>query len=237
MSLTPPTLVLFDIDGTLILSGRAGLRGLNRAIEQIYGAGGALDRIPIAGRTDRAIVHDVLESLGVAATPSAFEAIRTAYLEHLAREIVKPADSPSGILPGVERLLEALAPRSDVRLGLLTGNFEHGARIKLSHFALWDRFSFGAFGDDHVDRRALVPIALDRSSAAGHIRPPMDQVVIIGDTPLDVDCAHAHGARAIAVATGPFSVEVLQDAGADLVVGSLESIDAVLDCLTVRTGA
>src|SRR5262245_3238957 len=199
MSATGGSLVLFDIDGTLILSGRAGLRGLNRAVEDLYGVADAMRDVPIAGRTDRAIVHDVLHALGLEPTTPEVDRIRSAYLDHLRHEILKPPTSPSGILPGVATLLDALERRPGVGVGLLTGNFEQGAEIKLAHFVLWRRFSFGAFGDDHVNRRDLVPVALERAREAGHGLQPASRVVIIGDTPLDVDCAHAHGARAVGV--------------------------------------
>jgi len=227
MSATAQTLVLFDIDGTLILSGKAGLRGLAGAVRHLYGIDGSLDHVPLAGRTDRAIVSDVLTEIGRDPTADEIERLRATYLHQLQQEIGKPVADRSGVLPGVPGLLDALEERSDLRVGLLTGNFEQGARIKLEHFALWHRFSFGAFGDDHVDRRALVPVALDRARAAGHPASAAE-IVIIGDTPLDVDCALAHGARAIGVATGHFSSSELETAGAGLVVESLEEIDTVV---------
>jgi len=228
MSATAPTLVLFDIDGTLILSGKAGLRGLAGAVRHLYGADGSLDHVPLAGRTDRAIVSDVLTEIGRDPTADEIERLRATYLHQLQQEIGKPVADRSGVLPGVPGLLDALEARSDLRVGLLTGNFEQGARIKLEYFALWHRFSFGAFGDDHVDRRALVPIALERARAAGHPPASAADVVIIGDTPLDVDCALAHGARSIGVTTGHFSSRELETAGAGLVVHSLEEIERLL---------
>ncbi len=108
-----------------------------------------------------------------------------------------------------------------MHVGLLTGNFEPGARIKLGHFDLWRRFRFGAFGDDHLDRRALVPVAIARAREAGVPAVADGRVVVIGDTPLDVDCARAHGARAVAVATGPFNRAALEATGADVVVNTL----------------
>jgi phosphoglycolate phosphatase-like HAD superfamily hydrolase len=210
-------LVLFDIDGTLIQTGRAGVRGMNAAFERLYGVARALDGTLIAGRTDRGIVADVLRRIGREAGDDAIAALREAYLADLATEIARPVAAPSGILPGVSALLDALEARDDVRLGLLTGNFQGGARIKLGHFDLWRRFAFGAFGDDHADRRPLVEIAVDRSG----VRVPCGQVIVIGDTPLDVDCARAYGARAIGVATGPYPKAALEDAGAHLVVDTL----------------
>lgn len=219
-------LVLFDIDGTLILSGRAGVRGMNVAFERLYGITGALDRISMAGRTDRAIVIDALRAIDRDATDAEILRVRDAYCESLAAEIVKPVTDPYGVLPGVVSALDALATRSHVGVGLLTGNFERGAAIKLGHFDLRTRFAFGAFGDDHVDRRDLVPVALARAHEAIRDVPPASRVVVIGDTPLDIDCAKAHGARAVGVATGPFSASDLSAAGADLTLETLEDVHA-----------
>lgn len=224
MSSPAPWIVLFDIDGTLVLTGRAGLRGMNAAFSRLYGSVEALVGIPVAGRTDRAIVSDALRAAGLAVTSDEILRLRDAYVADLQIEIGKPVPDFSGVLPGVEALLDELEARPDVSVGLLTGNFEAGARIKLGHFDLWDRFAFGAFGDDHDDRNALVPIALSRAREAGIAEPPADRVVVIGDTPLDVACARAHGARAVAVATGSYSSDQLRDAGADVVVDTL--IDA-----------
>jgi phosphoglycolate phosphatase len=225
-------LVLWDVDGTLIQSGRAGLRGMNAAFRDLYGAASALDDVPFAGRTDRAIVGDVLRALGRQAGEVEIAQLRDAYLAHLRVEIRRPVPGhPSGVLPGVTDLLGRLSGDPSVALGLLTGNFERGAAIKLGHFSLWDAFGFGAFGDRHVDRRDLVPVAIARARDAGWRGRAPDDVVVIGDTPLDVDCAHAHGARAIAVATGPFSVEILARASPDLVVSTLADTDRLAEFL------
>lgn len=226
MTTDAPWIVLFDIDGTLVLTGRAGLRGMTAAFTRLYGVTAALEGIPIAGRTDCAIVSDALRSIGREPTAAEIARLRDAYIDDLRVEIGRPVADPSGVLPGVSGLLDQLSARPDVALGLLTGNFEAGARIKLGHFDLWRRFPFGAFGDDHADRRALVPIALTRARDAGVGTHP-DRVVVIGDTPLDIECARAHGARAVAVATGPFDVDALRAAGADVVVRTLEELGAV----------
>jgi phosphoglycolate phosphatase-like HAD superfamily hydrolase len=230
MSRHAPTLVLFDIDGTLILSGRAGVRALNRALAQMYGRADVLDGIPVAGRTDRAIVTDALVDVGVEPTPAAIDAVRHAYLATLPEELARPVRDPSGVLGGVPALLDELDRRADLRVGLLTGNFEQGAEMKLKHFQLWHRFGFGAFGDDHLDRRDLVPVAIARAIGAPPFRDAC-RVVVIGDTQLDIDCARAHGACAIAVATGGSSRAQLEAAGADVVVDSLAELDAILPWL------
>jgi phosphoglycolate phosphatase-like HAD superfamily hydrolase len=218
--------VLFDIDGTLIQTGRAGVRGLNAAFARLHGCARALDGVPIAGRTDRAIVGDVLRAIGIEPTEERIFELRDGYLEDLRREIRVPVAEPSGVLPGVGPLLDALETEPHLHVGLLTGNFEGGASIKLGHFDLWRRFGFGAFGDGHANRRDLVPVACDGASRTGCPSVPPDRIWIIGDTPLDVDCAKAHGARAVGVATGPALLEEL--AGADLVVETLEDTQALV---------
>jgi len=219
--------VLFDIDGTLIHSARAGLRGMNAAFQALYGVSGALDHVSLAGRTDRAIVGDVFTRLGLEPTDDAVFALRESYLTHLADELSRPVPGAL-MLPGVVAVLDRLAARDDVAVGLLTGNFERGAAIKLGHFQLWSRFAFGAFGDAHVNRRDLVPIARAHVDRLGAGPIPASRVIVIGDTPLDVDCARAHGARSIGVATGPFSTAQLDDAGADLAIETLEDVERVL---------
>jgi phosphoglycolate phosphatase len=225
--------VLFDIDGTLIHSARAGLRGMNAAFQSLYGVWGALDRVSLAGRTDRAIVGDVLNGLGLEPTDEAVFALREMYVEHLAAEMSRPVPGAL-MLPGVTAVLDALDSRDDVAVGLLTGNFERGAEIKLGYFQLWPRFTFGAFGDLHVNRRDLVPVARAQVDRLLGTAVPPSSVVVIGDTPLDIDCAQAHGARSVGVTTGPFTRRDLENAGADLVLDTLEDVDAVLEFLDAQ---
>jgi len=223
------TLVLFDIDGTLVLTGRAGVRALERALSEICGRAGMLDGVAIAGRTDRAIITDALTAGGLALTEPTYFAVRDRYCDYLAGEVHADTPHPKLVLPGVASALEQLRPleaEGAVSVGLLTGNFVRGAEIKLGHFDLWTRFTFGAFGDGHVDRRDLVPVAIDAAARAGEGTFAAEQIVIIGDTPADVDCAHAHGARAIAVATGTYSVEQLKATGAEVVVPDLSDWSA-----------
>jgi len=233
-------LLLFDIDGTLLLSGRAGVRGLGLAMDRLYGRPDAIEGVEMAGRTDRAIVIEVLRAIGRTPDDDEVRRVREMYCECLAAEIKRPVPHPSGILPGVSALLDLLEARDHASMGLLTGNFERGAAIKLGHFDLHRRFSFGAFGDDHVNRRDLVPIALERarSQFQRHDLHPR-QAVVIGDTPLDVDCAKAHGALAVAVATGGYDAASLAASGADLVLETLEEHDRLFDWLrlaALRTG-
>jgi phosphoglycolate phosphatase len=221
-------LILFDIDGTLVLTGRAGVRALDRAMLDVLGKRDALEGISIAGRTDRAIITDALAAIGTPITDDLVAKMRDAYCGYLGGEVDRDSPHPKLILPGVVAALDKLAPleaAGDVAVGLLTGNFARGAEIKLGYFDLWRRFRFGAFGDHHVDRRDLVPLALDAAEKAGAGRFEPSQAIIVGDTPADVDCAHAHGAKAIAVATGAFDEAALKATGAEVVVSDLLNWD------------
>jgi phosphoglycolate phosphatase-like HAD superfamily hydrolase len=156
--------------------------------------------------------------------------VHNTYVAYLEREIHQPGPQ-KGVLPGVRALLEALALRNDVFLGLLTGNFERGARIKLEYFDLWRYFRFGAFGDGAHDRNGLLQTALARAAASGC--PPLSasDIVIVGDTPLDVAVALAGGARSLAVATGSFSVETLRASGAHVVLQDLSDLASAVEAL------
>ena len=227
-------LVLFDIDGTLVLTGRAGIRALDRALFDVLGHKNGLDGISIAGRTDRAIITDALNAAGIRVTDELVLMVRDAYCGHLGGEVDADSPHPKLVLPGVVAALDALAQQEsdgDVAVGLLTGNFARGAEIKLGYFDLWRRFRFGAFGDHHVSRRDLVPLAVEAADRDGAGRFTLSQVVIVGDTPADVDCAHAHGATAIAVATGGFDEAALTATGADVVVSDLLNWRAAWDQL------
>jgi phosphoglycolate phosphatase len=230
-----PTIVLFDIDGTLIRTGRAGSRAMNRAFEDLFGVPSAFDGIQMAGRTDKSILEDAATRAGVGLSEPNFRRFRNRYFERLLEALTEAGPRPStnargalsnidgrkGVLPGVQPLLEALAPRSDVFLALLTGNCEEGARIKLEHFDLWKFFRCGAFGDDVNDRNELFGVAMRRAEACGAPQVAPQNVIVVGDTVLDVACATAAGARSVAVATGPSDSETLRQSGADVVVEDL----------------
>ncbi|HEY8536228.1 MAG TPA: HAD family hydrolase [Vicinamibacterales bacterium] len=226
-------LLLFDIDGTLIVTGGAGIRAMNRAFLEVFGVPDALDGIEVAGRTDSSILADAMARHGVAPGAEAESAFRERYLACLRAEVPGiPAGTGLGVLPGVSALLEALRPMPTAFLGLLTGNYPEAAEVKLSHFGLWEYFRCGAFGDDHPDRNHLVPIALDRARACG-LPPHVDggRIVVIGDTPRDIACARAHGARCLAVATGIHDAGALARAGADVVLEDLSDTPRALDAL------
>jgi phosphoglycolate phosphatase len=225
-------LILFDIDGTLVLTGGAGLRAMNRACEDIVGHQSALKGIAVAGRTDWIILQDALGLHGKTLDRQLLDELRDRYVEHLREEIGYPGTGVKGVMPGIRDLLDALHARDDVALGLLTGNFAEGARIKLEYFDLWKYFRWGAFGGDAWDRNQLVPIAVDRARTLGIAEAHASDVVVIGDTPHDVACALAGGATAIGVATGSYSADQLRAAGAAHVFDDLSDTPAVLAQLT-----
>jgi len=228
-------LILFDIDGTLVLTGGAGGRAMARAFEEVFGLPHGMAAISMAGRTDAWIVAQMAEHHGLPCTPEIFERFHEAYIGHLTEEIHKPGPQ-KGILPGVRDVLEALAAHSRAHLALLTGNFERGARIKLEYFDLWRYFAAGAFGDRTHDRNSLLATALARVAAAGGPAITPAETVIVGDTPLDVAVALAGGARSLAVATGSYDVEALRASGADVVVEDLMDIEMVLEGLGLDSG-
>ena len=224
-------LVLFDIDGTLVLTGGAGLRAMNRACTEIAGHADALAGIPVAGRTDRIILTDVVAKLGRELDERLLTELRDSYLLHLREEIELPGHGVKAVMPGIRDLLDALSARDDVFVGLLTGNFEEGARIKLGHFDLWRYFRCGAYGDDAADRNALVPFAVERARRLGLPELGHEHVLVVGDTPHDVACARAVGALPVGVATGGFSASQLRASGADVVFEDLGETDAFLALL------
>jgi len=215
-------LFLFDIDGTLVLTGGAGLRALNRAFARVLGLEGACQGYSAAGKTDPLIVEEIVGMrLGRAPTPEETEAVLAAYLEALPEEVASA--ERYRVMPAVEPVLELLAGRR-ATIGLATGNVEAGARIKLARADLWRRFPFGGYGSDARERGQLVRRAIERGAAhAGRAFEGHD-VVVVGDTRHDVEAAHACGAFALGVATGPESVDQLRAAGAEVALATLEEL-------------
>ena len=201
---------------------------MSRAFEEEFSIPNAFQGVPMAGRTDAWILNDAAAAHGIPPNSPGLARFQQVYLRHLAAELEKPGVGRKGVMPGVRELLEALAPRQDVYLALLTGNYEAGARLKLRHFDLWKYFPCGAFGDDAPHRNVLVPKALTAVRACGGPAFVAAEAVVIGDTPLDVGCAAHVGARSLAVATGSHSIEELRAAGADIVLQDLSDTDHVL---------
>jgi len=201
------TLLLWDIDGTLLLSGGAGERALQVALRDAFGLTDSIADIELAGRTDRWIARRVLGRFHLPETDESIARYLDAYLNILARELARPGGQ---ILPGVPEILALLARRSDIAQGLLTGNLRRGAEIKLRAHGLWAHFPFGAFADDAELRNDLGPHALRRAREHHGVAFPPDRVFVIGDTPHDIACGQAIGARTIGVATGRYSVDDLR---------------------------
>jgi phosphoglycolate phosphatase-like HAD superfamily hydrolase len=190
---------LFDIDGTLLSSGGAGKAALEEGLAEEFGVLGTMDNFVLSGRTDNAIVSDLLRLSGLADSAGNRARLFAGYLRHLPGCLAR---CTGRVLPGVQALLELLAARRDIAVGLLTGNIRAGARLKLGHYGLYEHFAFGGFGDRHHHRDDVAREALDevQRHLGGTVDP--DRVWVIGDTPLDVNCARAIGARAVAVVTG-----------------------------------
>ena len=219
--MTVTHLVLFDIDGTLLRCGRQVGKLFVDALTEVFGSYGRLDGYSFGGKTDPRIVIDLIRATGLDDSEilPKLGRMREIYLENLERGLRR---ENMRLLPGVRALLERLAAREDVLLGLLTGNWRGGAEIKLGRFELNHFFAVGAYGDDGVNRRDLVPVALERASAlCGRSFEPC-RTLIIGDTVLDVDCARSAGVPSMGVATGFTDAECLAAAGADWVFPDLE---------------
>ncbi len=209
-------LFLFDIDGTLISARGLGRAALKTALERVFGTAGAIDEYDLRGKTDPRILHDVLGAAGV---PRATIETRVAEcFEVYVREL--------------EARLGALSARRDAVVGLLTGNIEPGARVKLRPTGLLPRFRVGAFGSDDMDRRRLPLIARERARRLTGHDFDFERVTIIGDTPHDVDCARACGAVAVAVATGQYPAAELAACAPDLLFPSFADVDRSLAALT-----
>ena len=226
-------LVLFDIDGTILLTAGAGRRAIVAALAEAVGPTPAFERIRFDGKTDPQIVAEMLEAAG---QPEPRESPRVRslcerYVGFLAQELERPTTRTT-VMPGVHVLLERLEADPGVVLGLLTGNVAQGAALKLRSGGIApERFRVGAYGSDAAYRPDLPPIAARRAEAIFGRVPRGTEVVIIGDTPADVACGAGIEARALGVATGAFSVGDLEACGAHAVFPDLSETDAVLDAI------
>jgi|ERR1700722_11492478 phosphoglycolate phosphatase-like HAD superfamily hydrolase len=210
-------LFLFDIDGTLLTTDGAGRAALKSAGADLFAIQEDLRTINVSGSTDTAIVQDVLRHHSLDESTANVNRYLGGYLVWLKKHL---ASQSGAILPGVISLLDVLA-KDGQAIGLLTGNVRRGAQIKLTAHGIWDRFSFGAFGDDNSDRNQLGPIAKRRAEAALNTEFAAHDIVVIGDTPKDIACARAFGAVVVAVATGRYSLANLSEHQPDHLVGDL----------------
>ncbi len=222
------TILLWDIDGTLIVSGGAGARALTVALREIFNLEGSLDDIDFAGRTDRWILRQIFHKFSISASEANFTRYLDAYLKVLPVELANPG---ARVLPGVHAILAAANEAGIFAQGLLTGNVRRGALAKLAHHGLWDHFAFGAFGDDSELRNELGPHALRRAREHTACDFTADQVWIIGDTAHDITCARAFGAKVLAVATGGHTVEELSRHQPDALVRDLTDTAGILRTL------
>jgi len=225
-------LVLFDIDGTLLNSGGVGRASMQRALAEVFGSAGN-PSYRYDGKTDKQIVRDTmrLEGHSDEHIDSRMETLIGLYLDGL-RTGVKSGKFHVRPLDGVVELLDALEARKDVVLGLLTGNVEPGARVKLSAAGIDpDRFRINAFGSDHELRPQLPAIAQRRASETLGLDIAGERLIVIGDTPADIDCGRSLGAKAIGIASGHYSVEQLEAHDAYAVFPSLKNTQQVLESI------
>ena len=217
-------LVLFDIDGTLVHTGHAGTKAFAQTFAHIFGLKHGSEKMKFAGRTDVSLVREFFKIHGVSESHDNFEQFFESYVFWLDEILTHSSGSEcAGVRYFIEELLALPQPPA---LGLLTGNIQLGAQIKLRHFGLWDFFVMGGFADDHEERNHIAVAALARGRRVldPHLQP--QEVVVIGDTPFDVKCGKFIGAKTLAVATGGATVEELLPHGADWTVRDLSRIRA-----------
>jgi phosphoglycolate phosphatase-like HAD superfamily hydrolase len=222
-------LVLFDIDGTILLTGGAGRRAITTALHEVVGPVHAFAHVRFDGKTDPQIVSELLDAAGHARPHDAerIDQLCRRYVTLLERELLEPAGVT--VMPGVSPLLDALEAHARVVLGLLTGNVAEGAALKLRAAGLNpERFAVGAYGSDSAHRPELPAIAAERAAELFGRVPAGDEVIIIGDTPADIACGAAIGARAIGVATGGYTVADLAACGPHAVFPDLSDTERVI---------
>lgn len=220
-------LILFDIDGTLLRTQGLGVRTMENAARSLFGDHLSLEGIEVGGRLDVLIWRDLAVRFGIDPGPENHARFRATYARMLEQAFVEGAVAQA--LPGVRELVQAVAEAPDLTVGVLTGNYRETGRLKIDRAGLNpDVFVVEAWGDEGATRRDLPPVAMSRYAARNGEAINPNQVVIIGDTPHDVDCARHHGCRSLGVATGRFSVDDLDRCGADRAVASFAEVDDVL---------
>jgi phosphoglycolate phosphatase len=216
-------LYLFDIDGTILLTGGAGSRALNAVFAERYGVEGAMDAINAGGKTDPIIIGEIFASkLGRAPTEAEIDEILAAYIPRLRVEL--PRSQRFRTMPAVHDALAFLDQQPGIQLALATGNVKEGARAKLEHIDLWHRFTCGGFGCDSAERARLVAVAIERACAVAGAPYDCAQVIVVGDTPHDVAAARACGVKVVAVATGSYTRDQLAEHTPDALLDTLEEL-------------
>ena len=224
----PVRLVLFDIDGTLVSTGGAGMKAFGEAFEAAFGVTNVTEQIKFAGRTDYSLYREMCRHGGIDCTAEN----RQLFFSHYLRLVDNHLDaSKGGPFPGVVRMLDELAAMPDApALGLLTGNIREGARRKLVAYGLWDRFAMGGFSDDNEDRNLIAAAAAAKGGEYLECQLAGPEIVVVGDTPRDVACGRHIGARTLAVATGGATLEALQECEPDWAVPDLTHLSAAEVC-------
>jgi phosphoglycolate phosphatase len=225
MTPTQKRLLLFDIDGTLIHSGGAGMHALKSAFTERFGITDALHDIEIAGMTDSGIVVSILNKHEIPATNENVSAFLDSYVHFLSLELPRRMGK---LLPGVLELLQKLKARPHLVLALLTGNVSRGAQLKLEHYGVWRFFEFGAFAHD---RNRLGTVARARAWEKHGRQFSASEIDVIGDTPRDIACGKAFGARTVAVATGTWSRDQLAKYQPDFLIDDLSDVQGIIDTL------
>jgi phosphoglycolate phosphatase-like HAD superfamily hydrolase len=220
--------LLFDIDGTLIRTGGAGVKAFEQTFLSEFGIANAIQGINFSGRTDTSLVRQILELHRVDSSQENFSRFFAKYPEWLSHFLDR---LDGGVCEGVLQFIEQAKklPHGPV-LGLLTGNVSIGAELKLRHFGLWDLFKIGSFADDHEERNQIAVHALRRGSSHFQRELHGSEVVVIGDTPLDIACGKAIEARTLAVATGQYSVTALRESAPNWAVENLGKLTASEVC-------
>jgi phosphoglycolate phosphatase len=219
-------IIFFDIDGTLLNTGGAGQRAMERALTAEFQIEFPFEGVLTAGRTDRGITDEILQRYSFDNTSENRARFREAYLAQLPMSL---KDSPGLLLPRIRELLEQLALHSHVTLSLLTGNYAEGAWIKLRHYELDHFFQFGGFGDHDADRNDVAQAAINVASTELDRVVDGSDTMVIGDTPADIQCAQAIGAKCIAVATGVYSSRELESHKPDHLFDDFADTDQVVE--------
>jgi len=222
-------LVLFDIDGTLVHTGGAGMEAFRQTFAEEFKARDGIEKLKFAGRTDVSIVREFFGVHNIAATPENFRRFFEQYVFRLDHVLAR---NQTATCPGVREFIHALQSLTQPPLlGLLTGNIRLGAEIKLRHFGLWDLFETGAFADDHEDRDQIAVAAHKRASRALKQDLRGEEILVIGDTPFDIRCGRAIGAKVLAVATGGATLAELKHHQPDWAVKDLTRVSVREVCL------
>lgn len=218
--------IFFDIDGTLLNTGGAGQKAMERALVEEFAIDFPFEGVLTAGRTDRGITDEIFERYNFENTVGNRERFRTAYLQQLPQSL---SDMPGLLLPNAIDLLNDLARQSHLKLSLLTGNYADGAWIKLKYYELDHYFEFGGFGDHNANRNDVARSALNIASQAMNRTIDGSDTLVIGDTPADIRCARAIGASVVAVATGTYDVEELDKHSPDFLCEDFRETETVVN--------